>query len=66
MIKARALIDDGKFESALQICNQVLEASPDMLAPQLLKLQISQKQNNRQEIGRLKAIISSRLKKVAP
>jgi hypothetical protein len=66
MIKARALMDDGKFVQALQICNQVLEASPDMIAPQLLKLQISQKQNKQPEITRLSAIISSQLKRLAP
>jgi hypothetical protein len=64
LIKARALFDSGKLESALQICNQVMETSPDMIAPKLLKLEIMQNQGNQQEVSKLRAIISSQLEKV--
>jgi tetratricopeptide (TPR) repeat protein len=66
IIKARALIDSGKIESALNLCNEITELSPDWIAPKLLKLEIAAKQNNLQEQTRLTSIISSQLKKVAP
>ena len=66
IIKARALIDSGKFESALKLCNEITELSPDWIAPKLLKLEIAAKQNNLQEQTKLTSTISSQLKKVAP
>jgi hypothetical protein len=66
LIKARALFDLGKVEPALKLCNQITELSPDWIAPNLLKLEIMTKQNDRQEQSKLISLISSQLKKVAP
>ena len=65
-MKARILVNSGKLEPALQICNQLMEASPDWIAPKLLKLEIMRKLNNQQEVSKLITIISSQLEKIAP
>jgi tetratricopeptide (TPR) repeat protein len=64
--KARALSNNSQFDSALAICNRVLEANPNMVAARLLKLDVFQKQHNNQAASDISSEISAHLKKLAP